>query len=742
MALPKAVADEVAEIMRVCQETGQVVQQFHALMGLLLKKGLMHEVQLHPDEVGCSPDNRDGFGLCGGDCHSLLDRIASVGWQSRETNPICYELGFGDAQDKAQSFNQALASDSGGLIPTFPVQIRFASLSSSHTNAALRALLHEAPHPAGGRLCAENHLSLAMADSVDPMLAQAARVGMTWRVIAREAHELDGVAQLIQQAANTTGHVAKGEHEWQLMMRIARVLKKQPEASWDPLKAQILASRPTCASACPYMFAFLKHYCSATEFQRIESRIKRSSSETASVGVEFYKAVSANAKDVRHQHMFFRYCLLSCAYCCKSAKLNASDVRRALTAEAQARVLDAEKLVGKLRALVQNVGLSQDPVMDRFEDHVVLQVLQKLKPAKSLEGLALKLVDDIEDLKGVRISTDFDRFAGPKSASGKTSKASVQVPSLCLIEIFAPVFCLTRSYQDHVSRACLRTLRQREYDVDGKLMDESVLLREWGFHDGVWVKRKKDGAFGKILRMENSMVHLAIQTDQISEKCSVPFKSFLDRMWKTIKEPAAVLEFDFASFSHYLQRDMVDLMRIRGLVCAKLSEEHEKHAKTLEKLKVELKPSRGVICMEKMLKGKLKLVPVSHKLEAKQCGTCVCLGNVQGHKMWIQSSFIAPGKDGCMERCTLFPFWLVQRTNKSEEANMEVTPCILPDETNASVRIPCLVNTKPISLPERLVLFEEKAMVEDEEEPLEVEQSERGEPAAKRQRIHKKGASE
>ena len=56
--------------------------------------------------------------------------------------------------------------------------------------------------------------------------------------------------------------------------------------------------------------------------------------------------------------MFFRYCLLSCAYCCKSAKLNASDVRRVLTAEVQPRVLDAEKSVGELRALVENVGLS------------------------------------------------------------------------------------------------------------------------------------------------------------------------------------------------------------------------------------------------------------------------------------------------------------------------------------------------------------------------------------------------
>ena len=79
----------------------------------------------------------------------------------------------------------------------------------------------------------------------------------------------------------------------------------------------------------------------------------------------------------------------------------------------------------------------------------------------------------------------------------------------------------------------------------------------------------------------------------------------------------------------------VQLLRIKGQVCAKMLEEHEKHEKTLEKLKLELKPCRGVIAAEKFAKGKLRLAPVSSKLEATPRGNCVGLGTIHGHKMWI-----------------------------------------------------------------------------------------------------------
>ena len=51
------------------------------------------------------------------------------------------------------------------------------------------------------------------------------------------------------------------------------------------------------------------------------------------------------------------------------------------------------------------------------------------------------------------------------------------------------------------------------------MKDESVLHWERGVHDGIiWVRHRKDGAYGKILSMANGTVQLAIQTDHISAR--------------------------------------------------------------------------------------------------------------------------------------------------------------------------------------------------------------------------------
>ena len=125
---------------------------------------------------------------------------------ARETNPICGE--FSD-HAMALGFNDALVTSSRGLLPPVQAtQMRYAA----HANAALRCLAHEVAHI--GTECAlvlEGRLSMARAKSHDPQLFKAAQEGMVWRVIAREALEIHGVAQLIQSASNTSGHLQRGE---------------------------------------------------------------------------------------------------------------------------------------------------------------------------------------------------------------------------------------------------------------------------------------------------------------------------------------------------------------------------------------------------------------------------------------------------------------------------------------------------------------------------------------------------
>lgn len=141
MALSQSIQDEITQCLAHADEAGQVVQASGRLMAVLEKHQLSRLVRLKPDEVGVHSQNRDGFGICPKDVHSLLSSIAAVGFDANQATPICTEIGSGN--DILQ-FNQGLVASSGGLLPEVnPTKLRFASLSCSHTNAALRCALHE-----------------------------------------------------------------------------------------------------------------------------------------------------------------------------------------------------------------------------------------------------------------------------------------------------------------------------------------------------------------------------------------------------------------------------------------------------------------------------------------------------------------------------------------------------------------------------------------------------------------------
>ena len=91
----------------------------------------------------------------------------------------------------------------------------------------------------------------------------------------------------------------------------------------------ILASRPMCASACPYMFTFLMRFYQAELFARAEERVKRSL-HTGQLGSDFYAALSGNCKDQSQQHIVFRYAVFSQAYASEKKVIAAADVKRML----------------------------------------------------------------------------------------------------------------------------------------------------------------------------------------------------------------------------------------------------------------------------------------------------------------------------------------------------------------------------------------------------------------------------
>jgi hypothetical protein len=417
MALSQDVQDAITECLKHAEDGGQLVQASSRLMETLAKNGLSRVVRLKPDEIGVHSQNRDGFGLCPKDAHTLLSMIASVGFDGSQTHPVCTELQPGDTM---VDFNRKLVESSGGLLPAInETMMRYASLSCSHTNAALRCALHEVASEEE-LVSLNGRISMSKIQSVDKALFDACHAGLEWTVIHRDVMSFSPqIAQLVQSACNVSSHIAKGESEWQILARMRSLMRTQPHAEWNQVKKQVLQTKPQCHEATPYMFTFLKNFSHEGLMEGIDTRIKGHTSTNKSLGKDFFVQLSAQSKDWKQQFLHLRHAVLSLAYTAEKS-LNALDVKKLLGKELGQRSTKAQDLMVKFRALLdkEKLGDSSSAIQDlfhQFQDHLILECLDKMKD-ETPESLACSLVDEIEKHLKKRITAEFD---GQNTANSK-----------------------------------------------------------------------------------------------------------------------------------------------------------------------------------------------------------------------------------------------------------------------------------------------------------------------------------
>eukprot|EP00438_Fugacium_kawagutii_P013575 Skav234779 [mRNA] locus=scaffold2396:596330:597600:+ [translate_table: standard] len=368
---------EMDECIKMADD-GHIVKATHRLLSCLDRHGHLRQARLLPDEVAVHVLNRDGFGVSATDCHQLISKIGEVGWSDRETNPICAELSPDD-WDKHKKFNMKLSQASNGMLPVLPDRFRYASLAGSHTNAALRCLIHEGHD-------VENHFEGGCHGA--------------WT----------GVAELVQQAANASGQLASGEGEFQILKRMHGMMANcagnvMPE--WGMVRTRISRSKPACFEAMPRMYQFLIKYLDEDKFAELDSRIKRSSSLTKSLGSDFWEAMQADGKDWQQPCRSFRWAMLSSAYNAAGKQFSPSDIKRMLSKDFSPKVSQAENLMAEVR---NAVGTHRDQVQDLLDscmDHIVMVALDKAR-GLSIEQVALHFVEDVEKRIKVRISTQWD----------------------------------------------------------------------------------------------------------------------------------------------------------------------------------------------------------------------------------------------------------------------------------------------------------------------------------------------
>ena len=443
MSIPQEAKEEIEACLK---HEGQLVQAAHQLMSCLHNHQLCKVQRIPPEEIGVHPRNRDGFGVSPASCHQLLSNICQVGWSDSELGKaICCEIGqVGNVLD----FNKQLSEKSNGLMPAPKVNLmRYASLSCSHTNGALRCALNEVKSEEE-LPSLDGHLSMPKIQSLDKHLYEAILKGLEWHVIHRDVlDQFPAVGDLLQSALNVSSHLSKGESEWRMM----NMLQLKPTADWNICKKQILQTKPQCGDAAPYMFSFLKLYHDVAALEKIDSRIKSQSGSPRALKKEWWVSISSQSKDWQQQRRALRHAMISHGYCGEKP-LSPVDVRKLLGKDYGPQSNEAEKLMLKFQKLIANlqqpiapcVKPSVDVLVNEFHDSLLLKVLDRGDKDITMEGLALKLVNDLEGFLELRLTSDFDGANAPKAAALPAAVTSSSGSQVKLRFNFSHVLSFTR----------------------------------------------------------------------------------------------------------------------------------------------------------------------------------------------------------------------------------------------------------------------------------------------------------
>jgi hypothetical protein len=258
MALP----DPIESIIRQIEDdTLGIVAGGDMLEKTFRTMGLLHDMNIHPSQVGFDPVNRDGEGGNSQEVLLLASDIAFVGWSWPETkHALCVQVIPGDL--KVEKFNRVLSE--GADVELAPVEedsIHFGSLSCGHTNYGLRCiaagvasvcpLLSE-----GGRM------SVTKLAARDPEYAAAVTRGLHWKVLHYSVRtKYPKTLSILQSARNVSGQIQRKESEMQGLLRLhgmasaAQAAGQEPD--WCGIKRAVLRSRPPFADRLDDMISFL-----------------------------------------------------------------------------------------------------------------------------------------------------------------------------------------------------------------------------------------------------------------------------------------------------------------------------------------------------------------------------------------------------------------------------------------------------------------------------------------------------
>ena len=230
-----------------------------------------------------------------------------------------------------------------------------------------------------------------------------------------------------------------------------------------------------------------------------------------------------------------------------------------------------------------------------------------------------------------------------------------------------------------------------------------------------------------ITSMQGSLVQLSVDEGDFCTSYEIKIESFLKGEWRVTKQKADIQKYSWDNFHQFrpCSSDTINFMCVKGEVSRRMIELEMQHEASYKGLVLQTKPYKSVFTAKQYAKGKLILVPSTSRIERKACPGSVALGSIRDIGLHLWPCYGPPKRDGDLDGSFLCPFWMVKRTNKESEANVEVRKVIAEDQENNSVKIPLMYNISALDASTELKLFVPKPQKEDPEALVPVPQPKR-----------------
>ncbi len=253
--LSPALIAEVDAMLMQAADGDRLVKTVQDCLQLFRRNHLLSQMRLGPMDVGVHPRNRDGAGIICADCHELLDNVLSVGFVPGRITALAVEV----VDESVLKFNEDLVHGACGQLGEMRAdRLKAVSLAGSHTNFMLRLLAQGGPHESPF-VSVNGRLNMELVEKRDPALAEHARTGLLWDVLAKEiAIQWPNFLGLVQSAMNAT--LQKQESELQLLRRVHGLIAAAGKAEFAQVKKAALASKPPCAQCLPGIYQFALKY--------------------------------------------------------------------------------------------------------------------------------------------------------------------------------------------------------------------------------------------------------------------------------------------------------------------------------------------------------------------------------------------------------------------------------------------------------------------------------------------------